>query len=104
MCADENVCLFCSPYNAKNPFLAPISVIRELHKGGERSCMHVELDIAGSRLNYVAGDHLAIFPTNDPLLVERVGELLDIDLGTVVTLTSTDGRLEPFLMIISKCL
>ena len=54
--------------------------------------MHVELDISGSRLNYVAGDHLAIFPVNDPQLVERVGELLDVDLGTVFTLTSTDGR------------
>ena len=82
----------CSPYNAKNPFLAPIIVIRELHKGGDRSCMHVELDISGSRLNYVAGDHLAIFPANDPQLVERIGELLEIDLGTVFTLTNTDGK------------
>ena len=89
LCANS---LFCRPYNAKNPFLAPIRVIRELHKGGDRSCMHVELDISGSRLNYVAGDHLAIFPVNDPQLVERVGELLDVDLGTVFTLTSTDGR------------
>ncbi|CAI7993043.1 NADPH--cytochrome P450 reductase [Geodia barretti] len=78
------------PFNSKNPFLAPIRVIRELHKGGERSCMHVELDIAGSRLNYVAGDHLALFPSNDPRLVDRVGELLGVDLDTVFSLTSTD--------------
>lgn len=54
--------------------------------------MHVELDISGSRLNYVAGDHLAIFPINDPQLVEQIGDLLDVDLNTVITLTSIDGR------------
>ena len=53
--------------------------------------MHVELDISGSRLNYVAGDHLAIFPVNDPKLVERVGELLNVDLDTVFSLSSIDG-------------
>ena len=80
------------PYNAKNPFLAPIRVIRELHKSGERSCMHVEMDIEGSRMNYVAGDHLAIFPVNEPHLVSRIGELLKVDLDTVFTLTNIDGR------------
>ena len=54
--------------------------------------MHVELDIAGSRLNYVTGDHLALFPSNDPRLVDRVGELLGVDLDTVFPLTSTDGQ------------
>ena len=26
---------------------------RELHKAGERSCMHIELDITGSKIKYV---------------------------------------------------
>lgn len=34
----------------KNPFLAPVRVNRELHKGGDRSCMHIELDIADSAI------------------------------------------------------
>ena len=38
------------PYDAKNPYLSPIKVNRELHKGGGRSCMHIELDITGSRI------------------------------------------------------
>ena len=84
------MCL-CSPYNSKNPYLSPIRVIRELHKGGDRSCMHVELDISGSRLNYVAGDHLALFASNDPQLVERFGELLGVDLDDVFSLNNTDG-------------
>lgn len=53
--------------------------------------MHVELDVSGSRLNYVAGDHLALFAPNDPRLVDRVGEVLGADLDTVFSLTSTDG-------------
>ena len=80
------------PYNSKNPFLAPLKVIRELHKGGDRSCMHIEMDITGSRLSYVAGDHVAIFPSNDPQLVNRIGELLAVDLDTVFTLTNVDGE------------
>ena len=38
------------PFDAKNPFMAAIKVNRELHKGGDRSCMHIELDITGSRI------------------------------------------------------
>ena len=41
------------PYDAKNPFLAPVNVNRELHKGGDRSCMHIEFDITGSKIRYV---------------------------------------------------
>uniref|UniRef100_A0A8W7PZM8 NADPH--hemoprotein reductase n=1 Tax=Anopheles coluzzii TaxID=1518534 RepID=A0A8W7PZM8_ANOCL len=50
------------PFDAKNPFLAPIKVNRELHKAGGRSCMHVEFDIEGSKMRYEAGDHLAMYP------------------------------------------
>ena len=48
--------IYCSyshtarPYNMKNPFLAPVRVNRELHKGGDRSCIHIELDITGSSI------------------------------------------------------
>lgn len=54
--------------------------------------MHVELDITGSKLNYVAGDHVALFPINNPKHVKRIGELLQTDLDTVVTLTNVDGK------------
>lgn len=43
------------PYDAKNPFLAQIVVNKELHKGGDRSCIHVELDISDSKMRYEAG-------------------------------------------------
>lgn len=54
--------------------------------------MHIEMDISGSKLSYVAGDHVAIFPVNNPRLVERIGELLQTDLDAVITLTNIDRK------------
>ncbi|XP_034840509.1 NADPH--cytochrome P450 reductase isoform X1 [Maniola hyperantus] len=78
------------PYDAKNPFLAQIIVNRELHKGGDRSCLHVELNIAGSNMRYEAGDHVAVYPINDNNLVDRLGELTGADLDEVFSLINTD--------------
>lgn len=41
---------------------------------------------------YEAGDHAAVYPTNDSRIVEKIGELLDADLDTVFTLTNVDGK------------
>ncbi|XP_022234795.1 NADPH--cytochrome P450 reductase [Drosophila obscura] len=78
------------PFDAKNPFLAPIKVNRELHKGGGRSCMHIELSIEGSKMRYDAGDHVAMYPINDKSLVEKLGQLCNADLDTVFSLINTD--------------
>ncbi|XP_014102503.1 NADPH--cytochrome P450 reductase isoform X1 [Bactrocera oleae] len=78
------------PFDAKNPFLAPIIENRELHKGGDRSCMHIELDINGSKMRYDAGDHVATYPINDTELVEKLGKLCNADLDTVFSLINTD--------------
>ncbi|XP_061395304.1 NADPH--cytochrome P450 reductase [Musca vetustissima] len=78
------------PFDAKNPFLATVVVNRELHKGGGRSCMHIELDIEGSKMRYDAGDHIAMYPINDKTLVEKLGELCNADLDTVFSLINTD--------------
>ncbi|TMW40653.1 hypothetical protein DOY81_014268, partial [Sarcophaga bullata] len=78
------------PFDAKNPFLAPVKVNRELHKGGGRSCMHIELDIEGSKMRYDAGDHVAMYPINDTDLVQKLGELCQADLDTVFSLINTD--------------
>ncbi|XP_046741099.1 NADPH--cytochrome P450 reductase isoform X1 [Diprion similis] len=79
------------PFDAKNPFLAPVKVNRELHgPKSERSCMHIEFDIEGSKMRYEAGDHLAVYPVNDANLVEKIGEKCGVDLDTIITLTNTD--------------
>ncbi|XP_059147602.1 NADPH--cytochrome P450 reductase-like [Physella acuta] len=78
------------PYDVKNPYLAPITVNRQLHKGGDRSCMHIELDISESKIRYETGDHVAIYPVNDSELVEKLGKRLGVDLDTVFSLTNID--------------
>lgn len=45
-----------SGLNSHSPFLATVSAVRELHKGGERSCVHVELEIKGCKATYQAGE------------------------------------------------
>ena len=82
------------PFDLKNPWMAPIKVNRNLHSdGSDRYCMHLELDISGSRIRYDAGDHVAIYPKNDSVLVDRIGELLAIDLDTVFTMRATEYSL-----------
>ncbi len=79
------------PYDAKNPYLARVMVNRELHKdGSDRSCMHIELDIEGSGIRYSAGDHVAVYPTNDLELVEKLGRLLGVDLDVVFKMENVD--------------
>ncbi|XKL60361.1 hypothetical protein PGB90_001377 [Kerria lacca] len=78
------------PFDAKNPFLSAIKVNRELHTSGDRSCAHIEFDIEGSKMRYEAGDHVGVFPENNVELVNKIGELLNVNLDIVFTLTNTD--------------
>ncbi|XP_076817473.1 NADPH--cytochrome P450 reductase-like [Clavelina lepadiformis] len=78
------------PYDAKNPYLSPVLVNRELHKGGGRSCMHIEFDITDTKIRYEAGDHVAVYPTNDVTMVEKIAKRLDVDLDTFFTLDAID--------------
>lgn len=80
------------PFDVKNPYLAPLTVNRELHKGGDRSCMHIELDISGSKIRYEAGDHVGVYPINDLDTVERIGKRLNVDLSTVFALKNIDDE------------
>ncbi|CAB4055578.1 POR [Lepeophtheirus salmonis] len=61
--------------------------------------MHIELDIEESRIRYEAGDHVAIYPTNDSKLVESIGKALEIDLDVVFTMTPLEDdaiKKQPF--------
>uniref|UniRef100_A0A914P6A2 Flavodoxin-like domain-containing protein n=1 Tax=Panagrolaimus davidi TaxID=227884 RepID=A0A914P6A2_9BILA len=81
------------PFHQKNPYLSKISEQKELHaSASERSCRHIEFNIEGSRIRYEAGDHLAVFPTNDSELVEKLGKLLNANLGTIFKLINTDEQ------------
>uniref|UniRef100_A0A8C6LD70 NADPH--hemoprotein reductase n=1 Tax=Nothobranchius furzeri TaxID=105023 RepID=A0A8C6LD70_NOTFU len=78
------------PFDSKNPFLATVTVNRRLNKGGDRHLMHLELDITGSKIRYESGDHVAVFPTNDSALVNKLGEVLGVDLDVVISLNNLD--------------
>uniref|UniRef100_T2MGU1 NADPH--cytochrome P450 reductase n=1 Tax=Hydra vulgaris TaxID=6087 RepID=T2MGU1_HYDVU len=78
------------PFDIKNPYMAKVVVNRELHKGGNRSCMHIEFDINQSGIRYEAGDHVAVYPTNDTELVEKLGDLLGVNLDDIFSLNNID--------------
>lgn len=59
------------PYNAHNPYIAPIVESRELFTVNDRNCLHMEIDISGSNLSYQTGDHIAVWPTNAGKEVDR---------------------------------
>lgn len=67
-----------SGLNTHSPYLATISAVRELHTGGDRSCVHVELDISGSKAAYEAGDHVAVFAENSVPVVEAAARVLGL--------------------------
>jgi NADPH-ferrihemoprotein reductase len=79
------------PFDLRNPFLAPVVANRELFQERcLRSCLHLELDISNTRLKYEAGDHVAVFPSNDTALVNRIGELVGTDLDEIISLVNID--------------
>lgn len=40
---------------------------------------------------YESGDHVAVFPTNDAALVNKLGQILGVDLDVVISLNNLDG-------------
>lgn len=42
-------------------------------------------------LRYESGDHVAVYPINDTAMVNKIGELLAVDLDTVISLNNLDG-------------
>ncbi|XP_063810046.1 NADPH--cytochrome P450 reductase isoform X2 [Pseudophryne corroboree] len=78
------------PFDAKNPFLANVTVNRKLNEAGDRYLMHLELEITGSKIRYESGDHVAVYPANDSSIVNKLGEVLGADLDTIISLNNLD--------------
>lgn len=66
------------PFNAHNPYIAPIAESYELFSVKDRNCLHMEVDISRSNLSYQTGDHIAIWPTNPGQEVDRFMDILDL--------------------------
>ncbi|POR34952.1 NADPH--cytochrome P450 reductase [Tolypocladium paradoxum] len=59
------------PFDANNPYVAPIVNSEELFSANDRNCVHIDIDIGGSNLTYQTGDHIAIWPSNPDNEVDR---------------------------------
>lgn len=66
------------PFNAHNPYIAPIAESREVFSDKNRNCLHMEVDISASNLSYTTGDHIAVWPTNPGEEVDRFLDVLDL--------------------------
>ncbi|RCH89036.1 NADPH-cytochrome P450 reductase [Rhizopus stolonifer] len=79
-------------YDAKRPYNAPITS-RDLFKNSDRHCLHMEIDISDTNLSYQTGDHVAIWPTNSEVEVERLAQVLGLmdKLDTVIRVQAIDA-------------
>ncbi|KAH7926450.1 cytochrome P450 oxidoreductase [Leucogyrophana mollusca] len=83
-------------HDAKNPYASPVRVSRELFQaGGDRNCVHVELDIEGSGITYQHGDHVGVWPLNPDVEVDRLLCALGLyaKKDTVINVDSLDPAL-----------
>ena len=61
-----------SQYTRANPFPGKLIVNRRLNPGSQKDTRHFEVDLTGWGLSYEVGDSMAIYPSNDPVLVDEV--------------------------------
>ena len=65
-------------YSRKNPFPGRLLVNRRLNSpDSPKETRHFEISLAGSGISYEVGDSMAVYPTNDPELVEDILRALD---------------------------
>jgi NADPH-ferrihemoprotein reductase len=82
-------------HDAKNPFPAPINARELFQVIADRNCVHAELNIEGSGINYQHGDHVGVWPSNPDIEVVRLLCALGIysKRDTVIGVESLDPAL-----------
>lgn len=80
------------PFTAQNPYPARIMEAKELFTTAERNCLHLEFDVSATTITYETGDHLAVWPVNSDLEVDRYLKALSLldKRDQVIQITSKD--------------
>ena len=77
-------------YSKKKPYSARFLRQLKLNRpGSSKDTRHVEIDIQGSGLTYVAGDALGVFPSNDPDFVNQL--ILQCGLDPEIKVRNKEG-------------
>lgn len=81
-----------SKYNKKNPFAARLLDKIQLNdEGSAKQTLHVELSLEDSGLQYLPGDSLGVFPTNNPDTVDLLLQTVKIDGDEQITMHNGEG-------------
>lgn len=82
-------------YNKNNPFVASIKERYSLCKPGSgKETQHIILDMKGSGIHYEVGDSVAVFPENDPYLVQRTLDVMGANGTEIINDKRTNNKWE----------
>jgi sulfite reductase (NADPH) flavoprotein alpha-component len=88
-----------SPYTRSNPFPGKLVVNRRLSgPDSEKDTRHFEIDLTGWGLSFEVGDSVAVYPTNDPALVEEIIHALGAKGDELVPAAKTQKSLHEALL------
>src|SRR5437762_7509815 len=86
-------------YTRANPFPGKLVVNRRLSgPESEKDTRHFEVDLTGWGLSYEVGDSMAVYPTNDPNLVEAIIQLIGAKGDEPVPVAKTQKGLREALL------
>src|SRR5438874_4152531 len=86
-------------YTRANPFPARLVVNRRMSgPESEKDTRHLEVDLKGWGLSFEVGDSVAVYPTNDPTLVDEIIHAIGAKGDEIVPAAKTQKPLRDALL------